>query len=891
MFEMYDEEYISQRMSLRTPQKESLEILGKAIREADLLSNSSLDEKQEKVNKLYPTCTDFGREFASLAFVLATGVGKTRLMGAFITYLYTVYGLKNFFVAAPNLVIYEKLVSDFGNPSSDKYVFKGLDCFAGNPPQVVTGEEYRDRRLPLFDSEVRIFVYNISKFNTESTKMRAVNEWLGNSFIDELAKLEDLVLLMDESHHYHAAAGAQALDDLKPVIGLELTATPYFNVGSKQKKFTNAVYEYSLAQSIRDGYTRTPYALTRSDFKSYSFDEGTSDKVILQDAIASHENTRKHLIDYAKATGSRLVKPFVLVVCQDTEHANQVYDYVCSDSFYNGTYRNKTLVVHSNIRGEEKEENIKLLQSVESTENPIEIVIHVNKLKEGWDVNNLYTIVPLRTASSKVLREQMVGRGLRLPYGKRTGVKEIDMVVLTAHENFNQLIQEAQSADSIFNKEKVIFAEELGKKEKKSAPVNISLELNFREPTVKISEIEITREELHAVEENIVYEVSDNFLGPESAEKSTVEIAEQVTKELLAKKSKELDVDPQVLYDKNMGPLFEYMHQKTEVITEKAIKKFIPIPKIKVTDLGPAEITFVDFDIDPEVFPYTPSEQSLTFQQLANGHDVTHLRNQGLSLADTDPHTSLINRLRQFPEIDYTKCAELLHKLVDQSLNYFIAKYGIDGMQNIVYMNGKDLAGMIYKQMMLKDHCKKEYGFFTEEVVDYERRNFSQKFDTENALNLFVNPSVKGEVKKQAFSGIEKGVHAFAKFDSFPELVFARIIEKDSDVVNWLRPAPNQFDLLYEGGHQYQPDFVVEAEEKIYLVEVKGADRVGSESVIIKAKRGYDYCAVASRFAKANGMKPWEYLFIVDSDIEEGASFRGLLNRNRAGEIVAFSDK
>lgn len=50
----------------------------------------------------------------------------------------------------------------------------------------------------------------------------------------------------------------------------------------------------------------------------------------------------------------------------------------------------------------------------------MEIVIHVNMLKEGWDVNNLYTIVPLRTAASKILREQMVGRGLRLPYGERT---------------------------------------------------------------------------------------------------------------------------------------------------------------------------------------------------------------------------------------------------------------------------------------------------------------------------------------------------------------------------------------------------------------------------------------------------------------------------------------
>ena len=65
------------------------------------------------------------------------------------------------------------------------------------------------------------------------------------------------------------------------------------------------------------------------------------------------------------------------------------------------------------------------------------MVIHVDKLKEGWDVNNLYTIIPLRTASSKILREQMVGRGLRLPFGKRVGVKTIDAVMLTAHDKFD----------------------------------------------------------------------------------------------------------------------------------------------------------------------------------------------------------------------------------------------------------------------------------------------------------------------------------------------------------------------------------------------------------------------------------------------------------------------
>ena len=93
---------------------------------------------------------------------------------------------------------------------------------------------------------------------------------------------------------------------------------------------------------------------------------------------------------------------------------------------------------------------------MESPDNPVEIVIHVNMLKEGWDVNNLYTIVPLRTAASKILREQMVGRGLRLPYGERTGDKDVDAVMLTAHDKFQDILAEAQKGDSIFKAGNVI---------------------------------------------------------------------------------------------------------------------------------------------------------------------------------------------------------------------------------------------------------------------------------------------------------------------------------------------------------------------------------------------------------------------------------------------------
>lgn len=109
----------------------------------------------------------------------------------------------------------------------------------------------------------------------------------------------------------------------------------------------------------------------------------------------------------------------MLVVCKDTDHAKWVEEYIKSDAFCNGVYKSKVVVVHSKQGAAESEANTKMLLEVEKADNPVEIVIHVDKLKEGWDVNNLYTIVPLRTAASKILREQMVGRGLRLPYGER----------------------------------------------------------------------------------------------------------------------------------------------------------------------------------------------------------------------------------------------------------------------------------------------------------------------------------------------------------------------------------------------------------------------------------------------------------------------------------------
>ena len=183
----------------------------------------------------FPTVTDFEREFPSLCFALATGVGKTRLMGAFIGYLHLAHGINNFFVLAPNLTIYNKLIADF-TPNTPKYVFKGIAEFAtdaaGDHHRRQLREPSAQRRCSTSCSRCKINIFNISKINSEvrggkspahqaavaSTSARATSSIWPSS--------PDLVLLMDESHRYRASAGVRAINELKPILGLELTATP-----------------------------------------------------------------------------------------------------------------------------------------------------------------------------------------------------------------------------------------------------------------------------------------------------------------------------------------------------------------------------------------------------------------------------------------------------------------------------------------------------------------------------------------------------------------------------------------------------------------------------------------------------------------------------------------
>jgi len=287
---------IAGRLSLRTPQRRSLEILDRITEIARPKKGADRDAALAAIRGEFPSVTDFERDFPSVCFALATGVGKTRLMGAFISYLHLAHGFKNFFVLAPNLTIYNKLIGDF-TPNMPKYVFKGIAEFATDAPAIITGDNYEAMAGPLMENPFccKVNIFNISKINSEvrggkSAKIKRFSEYLGDSYFNYLAELDDLVLIMDESHRYRASAGIRAINDLKPVLGLELTATPFVETSKGAVPFKNVILDYPLGQAMADGFVKEPAVVTRKDFTPTGMSAEEIEQMKLEDGVRLHES-------------------------------------------------------------------------------------------------------------------------------------------------------------------------------------------------------------------------------------------------------------------------------------------------------------------------------------------------------------------------------------------------------------------------------------------------------------------------------------------------------------------------------------------------------------------------------------------------------------------------
>ncbi|MDG4585201.1 MAG: DEAD/DEAH box helicase family protein [Candidatus Competibacter sp.] len=884
---------IAGRLSLRPPQRRSLEILDRVMEIAPPGKAADTAAVLETIRGEFPSVIDFEREFPSLCFALATGVGKTRLMGAFISYLHLAHGINNFFVLAPNLTIYNKLIVDF-TPNTPKYVFRGIAEFAADPPEIITGDTYEARARTLFDETIRckVNIFNISKINSEvrggkSPRIKRLSEYIGQSYFDYLAGLPDLVLLMDESHRYRASAGVRAINELKPVLGLELTATPFVETSKGAVAFKNVIYDYPLGRAMADGFVKEPAVVTRQNFNPAGMSPEEIERLKLEDGLRLHESVKVELETYARESDNPIVKPFLLVIARDTTHAGELLRLIQSDGFFEARYRDKVIQVDSSKTGAEEEAMIARLLKVEHNEEPTEIVIHVNMLKEGWDVTNLYTIVPLRAANARTLIEQSIGRGLRLPYGKRTGVTVVDRLNIVAHDKFQEIIDEANRPDSVIRLRTVVLdVDQLGQK---TATVVAQSQLATK---LGITPAQVTRNTVVAGQDE-----APAFNRPE--EQSVARIAYQAIRQLENQPQAVPTIEhlgkPEIqaaivkAIETQRAPAQGELEGVTEqpdiaAIVAKTVElvtqRTIAIPRILVVPKGEVKSGFKPFTLELETLRYPAVADELWIQHLHTRQmEIVALGRGDGEQARLEDY--IVSGLVEFDDIDYDDHADLLYDLAAQTVRHFRGYLSVDETRKVLRCHQRPIARFIHAQMQ---------AHYWEDTAGYEVK-ISKGFTAlkqsaytcavhEPPADYRVAPADKSNMAKYLFGGFKRCLYPVQKFDSDAERKLAIVLERDA--LKWFRPAKGQFQIFYRHAAdrlEYQPDFVAETENTLFMLEPKASNQMDDPVVLAKKASALQWCANASAHAATHGGKPWRYLLIPHDEIAENHTLAGFVAR------------
>lgn len=434
------------------------------------------------------------------AFKLATGTGKTKVMSLAIVWSYF-HALResdsdvarHFVVIAPNLTVYERLKEDFKPPEG------GPDIFAQDP--LIPPEWRGDWNMSVVLQDEAsgaatggiIYLTNIHRlFDTSKRQKKKDGEtysWMGPavskaSALDTGAALRGritshrrVMVLNDEAHHIWDPDSAwnEAIrylhETMKARTGgglmaqLDFSATPKDNKG---QYFKHIICDSPLGEAVDGGIVKTPII-------------GKADRRLEEqpDDNAAYRFERHLRLGYERWKASRKEweksgkKTLLFVMCEDTEAADQIATRFNTDETFkelNGT----TINLHTNLKGKikkvgrgaaaqevfvEDEKGIsdedlkrlrKLSRELDSNSSPFNCIVSVLMLREGWDVRNVTTIVPLRPYSSKanILPEQTLGRGLRrmTPAGTQ-GANEL--VTVVDHPAFASLYQQELAQEGL----------------------------------------------------------------------------------------------------------------------------------------------------------------------------------------------------------------------------------------------------------------------------------------------------------------------------------------------------------------------------------------------------------------------------------------------------------
>jgi type III restriction enzyme len=371
------------------------------------------------------------------AFKMATGSGKTFVMAFAVIWSYFNYIKEDrqdyaskFLLISPNIIVYERLKRDF----EDGKIFKQWPFI---PPE---WEEDFDLKVILREDPINVipenvlFLTNIQQLQEREGRGKEIDEVLGlgeevlpgklkeeNRIKQVISLCPNLMLLKDEAHHiYHVEKAWKKIllklhENLQKTHGsginmeLDFSATPKTETGAY---FPWIVVDFTLREAIEMNILKRPLKGKVGRAKEIA-------------SVKAHEKYRawidagvRRWRDYKRKLQKLEKRPILFVMCENTEAADDVYDYLNSLP----DLKNRTLLIHTNLQGDIVKEDLdkareaaRNIDELDERKNPYDAIVSVLMLNEGWDVRNVTTIVGLRsyTSKRKVLPEQVIGRGLR----------------------------------------------------------------------------------------------------------------------------------------------------------------------------------------------------------------------------------------------------------------------------------------------------------------------------------------------------------------------------------------------------------------------------------------------------------------------------------------------
>jgi type III restriction enzyme len=406
-------------------------------------------------------------EFPRYGIKMATGSGKTKVMALTIAWQYfnaVCEGLPDyatsFLLLAPNVIVLERLATDFGSARifrsdpiipDELHVFWDLECY-------MRGEAERAK------SQGALYVTNIQQFREEVDSSENVDDPLTDllgsppaspvqrdSFDRRiLSRPGRLCVLNDEAHHTHDEDSEwnrfiRSLNATSSIVAqLDFSATPRHSKGTL---FTWIVFDYPLKQAIIDGIVKRPMKGVAAGITEQPSDiASVRYRAFITAAVERWREYRDALSPLNK-------RPILFVMMNETRDADDVGDYLRS-KYPVDFGADQTLIIHTDRSGEVSKKDVDLARraahDVDSANSPVNAIVSVLMLREGWDVSNVTVVLGLRpyTSTAAILPEQTMGRGLRLMF-RESRVAYTERVDIIGNRAFLNFVDELEKIEDL----------------------------------------------------------------------------------------------------------------------------------------------------------------------------------------------------------------------------------------------------------------------------------------------------------------------------------------------------------------------------------------------------------------------------------------------------------